>query len=346
MKQFLIGLLLTLMVAGCGRAGTGTPPSVDLDGEVPVVLTTVVDLATVPDPIHGARQLLAQVRQVTQEEVRVVGYAPTTWPDGCLGLGGPADSCLAAATPGFLVVLEQDGLEYVYRTDKEGRIELAEAPEPQVSGPVVRWEGSPNAPCTQALMDFQTVALGRCGGPMIAGGYPLPERQADLATFAALYEPFEAETPAGRLTFVGTGNRMATPAEARMIAEWARLAVQEAAAGRSGASWGLVLSWQRSDNTECSNLTVDLTGWVVAADCAGDTARTLGQRRLVAEELERLYEMVDKLAPFDETRVGSAVATFHFSGAGSGRPTSDEIMSLMDTGAYLFETVSGNGMIE
>lgn len=45
-----------------------------------------------------------------------------TWSDGCLGLGGPAEGCLAALTPGWRVVVTSNNgrATWVYRTNRDG----------------------------------------------------------------------------------------------------------------------------------------------------------------------------------------------------------------------------------
>ena len=41
--------------------------------------------------------------------------------DSCLGLGGPAESCLQAITPGWLVLLDVNGEPYEVHTDETGQ---------------------------------------------------------------------------------------------------------------------------------------------------------------------------------------------------------------------------------
>jgi hypothetical protein len=56
------------------------------------------------------------------------------------------------------------------------------------------------------------------------GRYATPERARACLYFSQVYAPFATETAAGRVEFTGYGQRISTPAEQRMIAEWARLA--------------------------------------------------------------------------------------------------------------------------
>ena len=49
-------------------------------------------------------------------------YSQETWSDGCLGLGGPAESCLAALTDGWQVEIVdlETSQRYIYRTNLRG----------------------------------------------------------------------------------------------------------------------------------------------------------------------------------------------------------------------------------
>jgi hypothetical protein len=79
--------------------------------------------ARLPNPV--ANRVIAQAAQqfdAPRSQIRIVGASAQVWPDGCLGLGGPAESCLAATVKGWFVVVS-DGLQSVnYRTDAQGRV--------------------------------------------------------------------------------------------------------------------------------------------------------------------------------------------------------------------------------
>jgi hypothetical protein len=70
--------------------------------------------------VDMVREFLANRLGIPVEEVRVVDYEQVDWPDGCLGLGGPAELCLMAITPGYAVTLEALGEQYAFRTNLEG----------------------------------------------------------------------------------------------------------------------------------------------------------------------------------------------------------------------------------
>ncbi|MBE9079237.1 hypothetical protein IQ241_18365 [Romeria aff. gracilis LEGE 07310] len=75
---------------------------------------------------------------IPAEQLTISQYSRETFSDGCLGLGGPAEACLAALTEGWQieVVNPQTGQRYVHRSDLTGdQIRQAEA-EPSLPASV------------------------------------------------------------------------------------------------------------------------------------------------------------------------------------------------------------------
>lgn len=98
-----LALLISTILVACG-AGGGTE-------ELPPVVA------------ESARQALAAELNVDVETISIASYERQDWSDSCLGLGGPAESCLAAIHPGWQVMLSVDGGEtYEVRTDELGDI--------------------------------------------------------------------------------------------------------------------------------------------------------------------------------------------------------------------------------
>jgi hypothetical protein len=291
------------------------------------------------------RQMLMQQLQVDFDDIQVVSVEAVEWTDGCLGLGGPAESCLQAIVPGYRVTLSVEGQTYIYRTDAEANaIRLEEGPTAQIGQPMIVWT-SPGAlgGCAVAEIGTEGVAWGACGGTLMQGYLGNPERQEDLAYFVATYAPFEAETPVGHIVFHGTGSQQATPAEQRMLAEWAGLAFQEAAAGRSGAAWGLAFAWHREGGIAgfCDDLTVYVTGQVYASSCAGTQPQTLADTYLTTDELTQLYEWVDTLQNFEFEQTDPATADamtirMVFSGAGGQQPSDQQQHAILDFAQQLY----------
>lgn len=67
-----------------------------------------------------ARTDLAAKLGVDEKGIVILLIEEKEWTDGCLGLGGPAESCLMALVPGFRIEMQAEGRVYVYRTDKTG----------------------------------------------------------------------------------------------------------------------------------------------------------------------------------------------------------------------------------
>jgi hypothetical protein len=76
-----------------------------------------------PVAVVKARQALAADLNVDIETITIESYERAEWSDSCLGLGGPAESCLAAIYPGWQVNLSVAGGDtYEVRTDELGDI--------------------------------------------------------------------------------------------------------------------------------------------------------------------------------------------------------------------------------
>jgi hypothetical protein len=295
------------------------------------------------------RQMLMQQLQADFDEIEIVEIEEMEWPDGCLGLPATNEMCIMMITPGYRIVLEVNGDEYVYRTDQQGLvIRLEAAPEARIGETVIEWiETDETVVCTTAQIGTEGVAFGFCGGTLMGGHLAMHERVEDLKELRSTYASFEADTPAGRLVFTGEGEEEATPAEQRMIAEWARLVNLEASAGRSGASWGLAFAWNREGGIAgfADHVTVYVTGVAYASDSGNQAPVTLGQTRLDAEQLAQVYTWVDTLASFEFEEADPATADgmtirIVFSGAGEEEPSEAQIQEIQEFASMLHHELS------
>lgn len=73
-----------------------------------------------PEAVDKAKDALAAARNVDTNQIVVESFERVEWSDSCLGLGGPAESCLAAPHLGWLVELDIEGTIYNVRTDELG----------------------------------------------------------------------------------------------------------------------------------------------------------------------------------------------------------------------------------
>lgn len=69
---------------------------------------------------ESAISALAEKLGVSVSTITLMDAEKMDWTDGCLELGGPEESCLAAITPGLRIRLSHGGKIYVYRTDLTG----------------------------------------------------------------------------------------------------------------------------------------------------------------------------------------------------------------------------------
>lgn len=108
---------------------TNTTPEINqmpiTSGENPQPGSQVHDLPVEP-AAAVARKDLATKLSIDEKSIVIMQIADTTWNDGCLGLGGPAESCLQALVPGFRIEMLAKGTTYFYRTDKTGTTVRAE----------------------------------------------------------------------------------------------------------------------------------------------------------------------------------------------------------------------------
>ena len=74
-----------------------------------------------PVAVVRAREALAADLNIGVEAITIENYEIAEWSDSCLGLGGPAESCLQVIVPGWRVELLVDESDsYEVRTDELG----------------------------------------------------------------------------------------------------------------------------------------------------------------------------------------------------------------------------------
>ncbi len=109
-----------------GLTPAGELVSSDDDGAVSPDATTTPEIFN-PLPadmraFEAARADLAARLQVDPLSLQRVAVTPTDWPDACLGLPAPGETCAAVVTSGYRVVVMADGVEYAYRTNADGSV--------------------------------------------------------------------------------------------------------------------------------------------------------------------------------------------------------------------------------
>jgi hypothetical protein len=302
------------------------------------------NIRLIPGAALSARQTLAFRLGLSMEQINIIDIQPQEWPDACLGLAQAGQICAQMITPGYLVVLEVDGDQYEYRTDQAGSlVVLAQAPDAEMENTVIAWTSPDTTDCQTAYIGKQLITAGACSGPLLPGRFVSGERQARLADLAAKFMSFEANTPAGKIQFSGQGQIIATLNQQRMIAEWARLAAQEAISGRSGASWGLVFTWDREGGIAgfCDHLEVYAYGEAYASTCTPAEDATYEPVLLNDSQLRQIYTWLDNYKDFefehtDPATADAMIIRIFFSGTGDMEAGEVETMAIQELAAELF----------
>jgi hypothetical protein len=131
---FLLAALLAVFLVGCATPALSSPDDATAApgaAETPAN-TPATDESPLATPDAGAAgelsgelaaaatTWLAGQANVGAADLSVVEAERVEWTDSCFGLGGPAESCLQAMTPGWRIVFEAGGQQYEVRTDEAG----------------------------------------------------------------------------------------------------------------------------------------------------------------------------------------------------------------------------------
>ena len=115
-KKWIVSLVCAgLLVAACNTSVTDVPA---IATQIIPVLEDVIP----PDVALNIRTQVSEALGVPVESIQLESIEPMEWPDSCLGLGGPDESCAQAVTPGWLLVFTADGQEYRFRADQTGTV--------------------------------------------------------------------------------------------------------------------------------------------------------------------------------------------------------------------------------
>lgn len=357
----ILTLLVILILAACsprGAAPTSTPmpaTAVPVMPSLPVTPTLPVTPSPTATPTPGAKNLptspaaqaaieaLSQQLGIDASKVTLVKEESVEWPDGCLGVRRPGIMCNMLVTPGYRVRLQAGGQQYEYHTNQNGDSVLLAGLFPALSGNnLVVWQSAAAGACSRVEIGQQGVAYGPCGGPL-AEGRLAPARAAELTYLQATYTSFAGATQAGQVALGGQGHQEATPAEMRSVAEWARLVGLEAQGKRSGAEWGVALTWHQEGGIAniCHDLTLSVTGWASATACKPGQIKPNNPYRLSADELASLYGWLDQYKNFEYIQKDPATADamsqrLIFTGAGTQVATASQQETVAQFAATIY----------
>ena len=115
-KKWIVSLVCAgLLIAACSGNAT----------DIPAVATQIIPAledVLPPDVALNIRNQVSEMLGVPVESIQLETVEQTEWPDSCLGLGGPDESCAQAVTPGWLLVFSANGQQYSFRADQTATV--------------------------------------------------------------------------------------------------------------------------------------------------------------------------------------------------------------------------------
>jgi hypothetical protein len=74
------------------------------------------------EAVQAAQQQLSQVLGIAADQLQIVTVEHVDWPNSCLGLGQPGETCAQVITSGWRVVFQAGGQQIEVRTDGTGQV--------------------------------------------------------------------------------------------------------------------------------------------------------------------------------------------------------------------------------
>lgn len=200
---------------------------------------------------------------------------------------------------GYWMLQNASGVNFGYgdQANKAFYVDITNASQANTPESLLVWQDNSGSLCETAIFSIIELAFGECTGELVTIGAQSSGHLPHLLELVDQYAQFTAQTPAGGVTLKGTGSKVATWAEQRAIAEWARLTFQIAQAGRAGAAWGLAFDWHREGGIGglCDEVTVYLTGLTYISKSTGLNH----QMYLNSSQMEQVYSWVNTLKSID-----------------------------------------------
>ena len=119
MKKILMSTMLILMITACSPDGESTASPAEPNESTP----SPVEREQTLDPLEEqiVKQLAANLG-FEEDEILIVHNEETEFSDSCLGVSMQDVACKQVLTPGRMITLEVDGIQYEYHTSADGRI--------------------------------------------------------------------------------------------------------------------------------------------------------------------------------------------------------------------------------
>lgn len=322
-------LLFALLVSACApQAVTVVPPSSGSAATPEPSVTPQPQEPTAtplsPEAQRAAAELLKALG--LQGQVELVSVEKVDWTDSCLGLGGPAESCLQAITPGYKMVMTVAGKTYEVRTNEDASVvrftesgtgqggEPGRTFPPSVMGAIAELAKLIGVdPSEIHVVTFEAVQWpDACLGVQIPG-----QMCAEVITngFKVILE-------------VGIDNPQQFELHTNEDGSVVRLAFAPLALTQNKD-----LVWQQTVNGECVRLEVGAEG-AAYGPCAGPLTEV---KFLTPDRADQYKTLLGAYAPFSgATRAG----LIHLNGSGTAEATPAEMRSVAEWARLIYAEAS------
>lgn len=229
--------------------------------------------------------------------IDIISFSAVDWPDACLGVVTD-EMCAQVITPGYEATFSANGRVFIYHTDEAGGnvVLYQDGSAPSGMRNVIIMLDTTSPKCTAAMISDEEVSSGACNSEIISHPLTSSDHTVQINWYADTYAPFELTTDSARLRFSGRGGQIASPAEQRAILEWAVLTKAQAEAAMSSPDAGLAAVIEQTGGFAgiCRRVTLNLNGWLSAADCRAGELRYISSR-MTSAELQQLFDLYDRL---------------------------------------------------
>ena len=268
---------------------------------------------------------LSETLGVPVEDIVVASTEAVDWPDGCLGIQKLGVMCTQAVVPGFRFVLEAEGKQYEFHTNRDMSIILPLEESIVAAGPVeetvikqlaanLGLQESNVSVASSKTVEFDDACLGVAVEGVLCAQVVTPGRIIVLSADGVQYEYHTS----------ADGSR-----------------IQPAT---------LALVWKREGGIAgfCDVLTVFRSGEVFTSNCNSQTDGKMGTLANLLSASER-GQFSNWLSEFAETDLDASdpkgvadqmVVTLSFFGSGSGDPTESEQQALFEFAQGLYQKLA------
>lgn len=267
---------------------------------------------------------LASQLGISETELVLVSAEDVDWPDSCLGVQRPEESCLAAITPGYKVVFETDDIQYQVNTNADGSVyrildrSVEDQPQPSVAD---------EAQVVDMVKQLLAQQLGVPAEKIIlleAEAVDWPNGCLGIETPGRMC--VQVITPGFRILLEYDGKTYAFHTDRAGGAIFPAIAPIPPTAEK-------VIVWERTEGAKCDRVEIGSNG-VSYGDCGRSLQKTVLNSRH-ADELAYLFSSFGGFT--SATKAGTIV----FQGQGQQPPEEPEMRSIAEWASLIYAEAQG-----